>query len=474
MKKNSLFKVLGITFLVAVLLTWILPTAEYASTLTVGDRVPMGLFDIFTYPLYSLGYFAGIVLFLLAVGGLYGVLEKTTVYPKFLDKIATKLKGKEHWLLIVSAVLFALLASLTGLNFGLFMVFPFVIAVVVALGYDKLTALSVTLGATIVGMFGATFSPSLLKFVNTNLGVAYTDEIIAKIVLFVLGLALLLAFVLMYARKQVAKAEKTKKIKAEKKKEKVKVKKEKPYIWPLVLILSILLILVIAGAIDFNTGEWFTNLHTKIMAVNIKEWPIFARILGGIPAVGSWLVDTYGNPNYSTYTVFIVMASIIIALINRVKFDDLLENFCDGAKKMVVPSALCMLAYTIVIITVYNPVFLNITDFVASITGKFNVATSGLAMLIGSIFNPDMYYYGYSQLIYYADLIDDSSLYPLLSMMFTSLHSLMSLIMPTGILLLASLSYTDVSWTKWMKFIWKVFLGLLVISFITFTIVLLV
>ena len=58
--------------------------------------------------------------------------------------------------------------------------------------------------------------------------------------------------------------------------------------------------------------------------------------------------------------------------------------------------------------------------------------------------------------------------------MFTNLYSLVMLVAPTSILLLITLSISDVKYTEWFKFIWKLALALLVVSFIVFSVMLLI
>ena len=55
----------------------------------------MGLFDLFNYPLTALSYFGYIALFIVLVGGFYGILHKIPAYRTFLDKIVAVFKGKE-------------------------------------------------------------------------------------------------------------------------------------------------------------------------------------------------------------------------------------------------------------------------------------------------------------------------------------------------------------------------------------------
>ena len=76
MKKHNLFKVVGITILVTVLLTWILPTTYYQySLVSDGTRSQVGLFDLFNYPVTALSYFGYIAFFVLAIGAFYGILN---------------------------------------------------------------------------------------------------------------------------------------------------------------------------------------------------------------------------------------------------------------------------------------------------------------------------------------------------------------------------------------------------------------
>ena len=72
----------------------------------------------------SFGY---IPLYILAVGGFYGVLYKTNGYRNLLDKIVDKYSGNEWIFLTIIMILFAVITSVAGLSLGLFFMFPFVI-----------------------------------------------------------------------------------------------------------------------------------------------------------------------------------------------------------------------------------------------------------------------------------------------------------------------------------------------------------
>ena len=86
--KHNTVKVVLVTLLIFVLLTWILPAAYFQSSYIEQGRVQMGIFDLFSYPVTAISYFGYIALFLLVVGGFYGVLNKIDAYNVLLDRTA--------------------------------------------------------------------------------------------------------------------------------------------------------------------------------------------------------------------------------------------------------------------------------------------------------------------------------------------------------------------------------------------------
>ena len=65
----------------------------------------------------------------------------------------------------------------------------------------------------------------------------------------------------------------------------------------------------------------------------------------------------------------------------------------------------------------------------------------------------------------------DKTVLSILDIMFINLHSLVMLVAPTSTILLASLSISDVKYTEWIKYIWKLALPLLLVSLSVFMIV---
>ena len=204
MKKNNIFKLVLCAILVAVLCTWIFPSIGYTQTgIEDGERVQVGIFTIAEYVMILIRYFAYILLVTFSIGAFYGVAYRIPAYRALLDDIVLKFKGKENIFLIAVMVILAIIASITGLELGIaiLFVFPFIISLVLLMGYNKLVAASVTVGSVMVGLIGSTLSLTTNDYINLVLQTKYSDEIISKIILLVLGLALLIYNVLKYANK---------------------------------------------------------------------------------------------------------------------------------------------------------------------------------------------------------------------------------------------------------------------------------
>ena len=118
MKKHNTVKIVMICLAAFLLLSWILPAAYFQTSYVAQDRVQMGLFDIFNYPVTALQYFGHIMLYVLVIGAFYGVLNRISAYRVVLDKLAKKFKAHGTLLIAVIMMLFAVITSICGLTLG--------------------------------------------------------------------------------------------------------------------------------------------------------------------------------------------------------------------------------------------------------------------------------------------------------------------------------------------------------------------
>lgn len=475
MKKNNLFKVVGIVILGYVALTWLVPiiASIFGETETLSYQV--GFVSGGLKLVETVAGFANNLVFILLVGGFYAILEATGKYEKSLSLMVNKIKGKEKIVLISIMVLMAIISSVTGLDLALLIVFPFVISLILMMGYDKMVALCATFGSTIIGMYGATYASTLYGPLTSMIGTDLTSEILAKVILFVLGLGLLIAFVLMYIKRSAKDKSKDSK-KEDKKTVKIAVKEEekasnKKYVWPIYVVLGLLFLVFILGTTSWSgifDSNWFATAHENIMAWDIKGFKPIETIFGGMNAFGTWSDPT----RFQYYSLLLVFASAILCLFYKVTISDAFEAFVKGIKEYLVPAVLAFLAYFVFVLTFYFPVLSYLTGLIDGLTDTFNVAISGISSLISSFFYADYYYYSYYVIYGAASALEDTNMLPLLAVMYTNLYGLVMLVAPTSVLLLTSLSITEVSYKTWFKFIWKLFLSLLIVSFIVFVIML--
>lgn len=498
MKKYDLLKVLGIAFLILVVLSWIivpgtLSSGEYAAAETT---TPLGLFDLFRLPVVTLGTFFQYGIVILLIGGLYGVMNKTGVYGKIVEGAKDKFKDKEKRFLIISMITLIVLSSLTGLTWVLFILVPFLAAVLLNMGYNKVTALAATVGAILVGSMGCTYGFGINGYVINLFSIDVHYEIITKIVLLVVLSIIYIGFVIKMAnKKEVIKEKDTKEKdtkKTKKKSKKVEDKKEeKPKaktkneiniplyikgetkdrsVWPLVIVVLFSVVLLLVGMYNFYYSfgfEAFQNFHTKVTEFEIGGYALFAKLLGTVNALGYW-------SNYELCVV-LVLTTIVIALIYGVKFNDMIDGFVSGVKQMLVPALYAVLASIIFAFMVTTGTGYTICDtivnWILSISKDFNAFASALAAGVGSLFYNDFYYLIYSVTGYYQASGVDANNLAVLGIIYQVIYSLFMLFLPTSIALIAGLSYLKVSYKEWMKYIWKLLIALLLVAIIVIVVV---
>ena len=600
MKRNNLFKAVGIAVLVFVLLSWIVPIVygiagiELAGEETVSTQI--GFIAIINVILETFSGFGSVVLFILLVGAFYGALKATGAYDKVVDFLAEKVSGKEKCALVTTMIVMAVIASVSGLDLGLLVLFPLLIAFIVKIGYDKMVALSATLGSTIVGMYGATFAGTMYGTNNSLLDLDKFSQMVPKCVLLVLGFAALLFFVIKYceskklvfdkesarkalliegivlsvmafatgsfvvisevlagtkllvtmivlasvafvavcalvfmlskniwktllvlfslvfvfslaltigfATKSVASVlwivlasvslvavlalivklivdcknnkASTKKVAAKKvvavKKAK-KVKKTERGALPALIILGMVLLIVFLGTTswgDIFRSNWFEKAHTSWTGLKIGSFAILEKLFGGLDAFGSWTTIA----RFQNYSVILILGIIALKIAYKTKWSEVFEGSFEGLKEYLAPALLAVLAYSVFVFAYYNQFFGTVTGNL--VKGDFNVVKTGIYAILNSAVYADYYYLSNSLLYNIKSVYTEVPTLSVISVMFTNLYSLVMLVAPTSVLLLVSLSISDVKYNDWFKFIWKLALALFVLSFVVFTVMVMV
>ena len=202
--KRKILKVLGISFLFFVVLSWIIPTGTYYNgSLTTNDVDPIGIIDIFTQPVNAFITFSLYGVVFAVIGGFYGVMEKTGALDKVTDWLHIRFEKRTKLFLAITVIFFAVLSSVTGLILPLFLLIPLFAAVLFKMNYDKVTVLASTVGALLVGSIASTYGFNISGYTKNLLYLEdMNTEIWAKVILLVLLTAALVMVVLFTGRKK--------------------------------------------------------------------------------------------------------------------------------------------------------------------------------------------------------------------------------------------------------------------------------
>ena len=204
--KTKLLKVIGISFLIYVVLSWIIPVGTYSNgELTTNGIDPVGLIDLFNAPIQAFITFILYGVVFATIGGLYGVMERTGALEKVTDRMSHAFEGKERVFLVITVVLFTLLSSITGLILPLFVLVPLFAAVLFAMNFDKVTVLASTVGSLLVGSVASTYGFNITGYTANLLALDMSNQIVAKVILLVILTIVLCATVVMTSKRAMKK-----------------------------------------------------------------------------------------------------------------------------------------------------------------------------------------------------------------------------------------------------------------------------
>ena len=400
-EKHSLLVGALITLFIAIILSWIFPEAYYSNGklglsyaekfglfASTANDTRVGLFDITTYGQLVIYYFTTIFVFAFVVAGFYKLLGSTAAYQKLTDNIAKKFEGKEKIFVGIAAFIIACISGVSTEQFAIFALIPFVISILSKLKVDKVSGVTATFGAVLVGILGATYSVKIsgqLANTSTGLGVSYGNELLATIILFVIAYALLMFFTFVRMNKVQGTKENAlidpfigEEVKAANKKN-VKV-------LPLVVCIIILFVSLILAYIGWEGAFGVTAFKDALAWIQDAELfnsKVYSHILGGtLAAFGSWDLFIGGG--------LILIASMVIKFIYRIPFSKVVEEFVSGFKAIGKPLALLVAVYTVLEISVIYP---RVPGLVSLILGMgTNIATIFISSILTTVFAVDFQY----------------------------------------------------------------------------------
>ena len=150
--------------------------------------------------------------------------------------------------------------------------------------------------------------------------------------------------------------------------------------------------------------------------------------------------------------------------------NDYIESFGEGIKKLIKPIGIVLLCYFVFAILYNSAIIPYITSKILPSGSSFNALKASLMALITNIFHLDLGFTGYSVGSYLSALYSNSL--SAVSLIYISVYGFISFIAPTSIVLMFGLSYLDIDYLSWIKYIWKFILAMLIVLVFIFLIIL--
>ncbi len=462
MKKTGLFKIIIFTLLAIVVVTWIVPASYFnAGELSELEMYRIGFFDFFQliFGAFEFKYFIQIFILLVSVGALYGVLGKTGKYRAWIEKIASKFRGKELVFLLIAAIVIVGLTSAFNYGLLLFIFFPLIISIILAMGYDKVTAAVATFGAMLVGTIGSTISYNITGVINEQLSIdKLSTGIWYRVALLVLSLGALIFYLVKAKHSSIKKVEN----KVENALENdlfIGEKNANKYsVVPIIVVFAILFVLLIIGCTSWTNTfnvKIFTKLNETVTKFTIKDFAIFKNLFGTIEEFGNWY--------YAEMSVMCILAALIIGRFYRMKHRDMLEYMADGAKKMLVPALMVVLAYCVIYFAGNTLFYPTIAGWILGATSKFNIFFTSIATILGSALHVDMLYVANYVI---PQIAAEGASKVVTGTLIQGLYGVTMFVAPTSAALVLGLTYLNIPYKEWIKKTWWLALALLVITIV--------
>ncbi len=375
-----------------------------------------------------------ISVFLLIMSGVFNLLEKTQGLRIIIGRTVRKFSNKKRLVVCIVTFIFMMFGSFFGLFEELVSLLPLVIVFMLSMGFDTLTGLGVCMLAACFGFSAAITNPFSVGIVSEIAGTAVLDGAWLRILFFLFVYAAVCLFILSHIKKIEKDPKRSLTYEIDKKKREAidlsiaeeNPKEEKIFKVYTIFFAAQLFVLVAIAAIRSISG-----LAIPILAVTF--------LLGSIIA-GLFVCERKGDifKYLGKGAASMLPAVVMIALATSVKLIMEESQILDTIMHSVINVLVGKNKFLCVILIYFLILFLQI--FIGSSSAKI--------MLIMPIILPIATTLGISPTV--------------IILTYCIADGFTDVILPTNPVLLIGLSMANVSYGKWVKWTWKVQLGIFI------------
>lgn len=439
-------------------LTRVLPQGQYARTLDANgneivvegsyvltpeaERLPVWRW--FTAPVEMLGDAQAltaivIIVFILLVGGAFSVLDRAGVFRYLIAATIRRFGGRKYLLLCLISLLCMALGSTMGLLEETVPLVPLLVLLSLALGWDTLTGVGMSLLSVGFGFAAGTFNPFTVAVAQKLAGVPLFSGLWLRLIVFVLIYALLCVFLVHHAKKVEKNPQISYTFAQDEARRSTLTASGNDEILANKAVGRAALAFVIALGCVFGyvlLALTIPGLSDYTMVVMALALPCGALIAGGISRYnprGMWKDFGSGVLSMAPGAVLILLSMSVRHIIEQ---GGILDTLLHGAYTLLqgmTPFAAILILYGIVLVFQF---------FVSSAASK--------AFLIMPLIVP------------LADLIGLTRQSVVLAFCFGD--GFTNVFFPTNAMLLIVLGMMDIPYTKWFKWTWKLQLAVLILT----------
>ncbi len=458
-KVPHVYAIIFALMVIFAVLTWIVPSGSYqrqevnGREVTVagtyeqsektyideetGDEVDLrqGVFDVLQAPTRGIQEAIEAVAFILIVGGSFQVITKTGAITSGMGRVVRRFKNKDILIIPIAMVLFALGGTSFGMAEETLPFFAIFMPIMMAMGFDSMTAFMVVFVGARTGYIASTINPFNVLIAQGILGIQGNPQLWLRMIAWVVLTAVAITWVVLYARR---------------------VKKNPES--------SITFEDDIAKKVEFAADESaldaeFTGRQKGVLAVFIAG---MCLIIWGLVTQG-W----YMNEISAVFLAMGLLAGVIAGFSQDVIAQEFVAGIADFAFSAIVVGLargiLVIASDGMIIDTILNALatglggipavlFTTLLYAVENLLAILVPSSSGLAALTAPIFGP---------------LTELMGLNPEAAVWALSMGSAtMSLICPTSAILVAGLGVCKIKLGQWWKTVWKFFLVVSLINIV--------
>lgn len=224
-KVPHVYAIIFALMVIFAVLTWIVPSGSYqrqevnGREVTVagtyeqsektyideetGDEVDLrqGVFDVLQAPTRGIQEAIEVVAFILIVGGSFQVITKTGAITSGMGRVVRRFKNKDILIIPIAMVLFALGGTSFGMAEETLPFFAIFMPIMMAMGFDSMTAFMVVFVGARTGYIASTINPFNVLIAQGILGIQGNPQLWLRMIAWVVLTAVAITWVVLYARR---------------------------------------------------------------------------------------------------------------------------------------------------------------------------------------------------------------------------------------------------------------------------------